>query len=78
MNADNDVLKKAVVRTLVIACLVIVPGLLVFGTSVFNPLLTSFEFVANGVTIAIGYAVFKAHRARDGFAALLVGIYSWR
>lgn len=72
MNADNDVLKGAAVRTLVIASLVIVAGLIVFGTSVFNPLLTSFEFVANGVTIAIGYAAFKAHRARDGFAALLV------
>ncbi len=72
MSSDNDILKKAIVRTLVIAGLVFVPGLIVFGTSVFNPLLTRFEFVANGVTIAIGYAAFKARRARDGFAALLV------
>ncbi|MGA2623290.1 MAG: hypothetical protein ABSF91_05490 [Bacteroidota bacterium] len=72
MNSDNEVLKQAIVRTVVIASLVIVPGLIVFGTSVFNPLLTHFEFVANGITIAIGYAAFKAHRARDGFAALLV------
>jgi hypothetical protein len=72
MNLDNQVLKKAIVRFLVIACIVIAFSLVVFGSAAFKPELTSFEFVANSVTIAIAYAAFKAHQARNGFAALLV------
>jgi len=72
MRSSNDILKEAIVRTLMVAGLVIAFGFIVYQSSVFNPILTSFEFVANGIIIGIAYAAFKSNKPRNGFAALFV------
>ena len=65
-------MKEAIVRTLVVAGIVIAFGFIVYQSSVFKPTLPSFEFVANGIVIGIAYAAFKSNTPRNGFVALFV------
>ncbi len=70
MNRNVDVVKDAALRVLVVGAVAVGFGYLVFGSAVFNMRMTWFEFVANGVTIAIAYMAFKSNQVRNGFIVL--------
>ena len=72
MKYSVENVKEAILRIIVVSVIAIGSGYLFFGSAVFNPRMTWFEFVANGVTIAIAYSAFKSSQIRDGFALLFL------
>lgn len=72
MRTGSEVLKESALRFVVIGGLAVILSFILFGPLAFNPFMTSFEYVASGVTIAIAYAAFKSERVRNGLAAELI------
>jgi hypothetical protein len=70
MNHNFDIVKEGALRIIVVGGMAVGFGYLVFGSAVFKVHTTWFEFVANGITIAIAYMAFKSPRIRDSFVVL--------
>lgn len=72
MNRYLEVFEEDVIRTFLVGGMAVGLGYLFFGRGVFDIRMILFEFVSNGVTIALAYTAFKSNQVRNGLVSLLV------
>lgn len=61
---NNETIRGALVRTTTVAVVAVTFSTIVFGRRAFNSHAIQFEFMLDGVTIAVAYAAFKSHAFR--------------